>query len=141
MLVIRFIGEGLDFIGDRTVAIAFRSLPTGTARVDGYSIVRLCRSGFEMWKDGAATRAAYYNGGMGDDRIYAGSGNDFLVGGAGNDLLRGNSGADRFIGGAGNDRVIGGAGNDTFILNLATDGVDTVNLGGGHDTVTVTARR
>ena len=74
---------------------------------------------------------------MGHDHVTGGRADDFLVGGAGNDRLDGREGDDSFIGGAGNDTIIGGKGDDLAIFNVATDGIDTVDLGKGSDTVNV----
>jgi len=63
---------------------------------------------------------AWFDGGLGDDKIYGGSGDDELRGGAGNDYLEGSSGSDYFVPGAGAD----------FINGFAThrEGVDALRL-------------
>lgn len=94
------------------------------------------------------TNAAYsetFNGGAGNDLIFAGplfsgspdhwtpltlgigdtlngeAGNDLLVGAAGNDTLNGGTGNDVLIGGRGHDALTGGAGADVFVFNAPID--------------------
>ena len=75
-------------------------------------------------------RAAYLDGGAGNDSITGGDGNDYLVGGTEDDLLIGGGGDDLLIGNAGDDRLLGSAGNDTLFGNA---GRDTLGGAGGHD--------
>ena len=129
--------EGTTFVAAAGLTFDVRDLVSGTARGDGFQVVRLGTSGADNFDQSASALSEYVNGGQGADTIITGSGNDFLVGGAGDDMLRGGDGDDSFIAGAGNDTIIGGAGNDTVIVNASTEGDDTVVLGLGDDTVFV----
>ena len=101
-------------------------------------------------RDSLSGRAGddYLNGGSGRDVLYGGSGDDYLDGGRDNDRLFGNSGKDHLLGGSGSDELTGGSGhdhlyggsgNDRAFFNVSTDGSDTVNLGAGSDSVSVSA--
>src|SRR5262249_32732186 len=96
-----------------------------------------------------ALPAANLFGGAGNDTLTGGSGNDLLFGQAGNDTLLGKGGFDQLFGGADNDTLTGGdgddqvfgqAGNDRMVwnpgddtdLNEGGDGIDTVEVNGGH---------
>ena len=59
-----------------------------------------------------SSKADYYNGGEGNDRIYGGPGDDILNGGRGNDKVFGGPGNDIVCGGVDNDKVFGDDGND-----------------------------
>jgi hypothetical protein len=102
------------------------------------------------------------DGGPGGDRLWGGGGSDLLRGSDGPDVLRGQGGNDRLGGGAGPDRLVGGAGNDTITevpagyvpgepldtghnrvdagpgrdeIDVANGRRDTVDCGGGTDSV------
>ncbi|KQP53625.1 hypothetical protein ASF39_20005, partial [Methylobacterium sp. Leaf108] len=64
---------------------------------------------------------------------------DSLTGSSGADALQGNGGDDTLTGGLGDDSLAGGLGDDTAIVNVSTDGADSVDLGAGADRVTVNA--
>ncbi len=143
--VSRFDDEGITFVtrGDATFDVRDTS---GTQRGDFFDVVVLGTSGADRFNFTGSTEEYYVNGGMGDDTITGGVNRDFLVGGAGNDTLSGMAGNDSFIGGGGNDTIMGGEGNDLAIMNVSlnaggatSDGSDSVNLGAGDDTVSLTA--
>lgn len=98
------------------------------------------------------------SGGDGNDQLDGGAGNDVLIGGTGTDTLRGGDGNDQLTagdsglldGGAGNDRLQGGSGNDTYLFDAGYGqdvlaglggGSDTVQLGAGITTATITLQR
>ncbi len=137
--VSRFDDEGITFRSRDGATFDVRDLVSGVARGDRFDVVTLGTIRADLFDERGEAENYYINGGMGDDSIYGGDGNDFLVGGAGNDLLVGGPGDDSFIGGGGSDRILGGDGADTALLNIATDGGDAVDLGGGLDSVRVTA--
>lgn len=80
-----------------------------------------------------------FNGGNGNDEIWAGdghdlvrggNGNDTSGGGEGNDTLSGDAGNDKLFGDEGNDLVYGGAGDDELSGN---EGHDRLSAGTGND--------
>ncbi|EKV02658.1 Animal heme peroxidase,hemolysin-type calcium-binding repeat protein [Leptolyngbya sp. PCC 7375] len=86
-------------------------------------------------------------GGLGEDRIFAGDGNDVLRGAAADDQLYGGGGNDGIVGGSGNDIVSGGSGDDILLgvgnttrgrreVDVLTggDGLDRFVLGDGQGT-------
>jgi Ca2+-binding RTX toxin-like protein len=135
----RFDDEGISFIAAGNFTFDVRDLVSGTARGDGFNVVRLGTSGADTYDEGGSGLNYYINGGAGNDTISGGRGADFLVGGAGDDNLAGGLGPDSFIGGAGADVIRGGRGNDTVIMNVSTDGADRVVLGSGNDIATLSA--
>lgn len=74
-------------------------------------------------------------GGAGDDLIEGGEGNDHIDGGADDDVIFGDAGNDILIGGLGNDVIKGNAGDDTFIVTSTADGRDSYDGGDGIDTL------
>jgi Ca2+-binding RTX toxin-like protein len=74
-------------------------------------------------------------GGAGDDLIEGGDGNDHIDGGADDDVIFGDAGNDILIGGLGNDVIKGNAGNDTFVVTSTADGRDSYDGGDGIDTL------
>jgi Ca2+-binding RTX toxin-like protein len=135
--VSRFDDEGISFVSKGKFTFDVRDLVSGVERGNEFDVVKLGTKGNDKFNESGSHKAYYINAGMGDDYVTGGRADDFLVGGAGNDRLDGREGDDSFIGGAGNDTIIGGKGNDLAIFNVATDGVDTVDLGKGSDTVNV----
>lgn len=135
----RFDDEGITFTTRGTATFDVRDLVSGAARGDMFDVVRLGTDGADNLIAGIRTNAYYMNGGAGDDRLFGGFMNDFLVGGSGNDFMSDRWGDNNFIGGAGNDLIFSGDGDDTVTVNLATDGRDKAELGGGLDTVKVAA--
>ncbi len=80
-------------------------------------------------------------GASGNENITGWVGVDSISGLAGNDTLNGDQGNDTLSGGAGADSLIGGGGDDTFVYAGTSDTAagETVDGGGGTDTVRVTA--
>ena len=112
---------------------------TGTAS-DGTSITGFESVNFTLSDTGdnvvdTGNVRAQITGGNGDDTLTTGSADDFVFGGGGDDTISTGGGNDFIVGGSGDDTVDGGDGDDEFGLNLATDGIDRVNLGAGNDTV------
>lgn len=135
--VSRFDDEGISFVSKGKFTFDVRDLVSGVERGNEFDVVKLGTKGNDKFNESGSHKAYYINAGMGHDHVTGGRADDFLVGGAGNDRLDGREGDDSFIGGAGNDTIIGGKGDDLAIFNVATDGVDTVDLGKGSDTVNV----
>jgi Ca2+-binding RTX toxin-like protein len=81
------------------------------------------------------------SGAIGNESITGWVGVDSISGLAGNDTLNGDQGNDTLSGGAGADSLIGGGGDDTFVYAGTSDTAagETVDGGGGTDTVRVTA--
>jgi Ca2+-binding RTX toxin-like protein len=132
--------EGISFVAAAGTTLDIRDLVSGVARGNQFNVATLGTNTADMIDDSMETANYYVNAGQGDDMVMGGSGNDFLVGGAGNDMLTGNMGNDSFIGGGGNDTIMGGEGDDTVAAyNLASDGMDMINLGTGMDTLNVSA--
>ena len=132
--------EGISFVAAAGTTLDIRDLVSGVARGDQFNVATLGTNVADMIDESMETTNYYVNAGQGDDMVMGGSGNDFLVGGAGNDMLTGNMGNDSFIGGGGNDTIMGGDGDDTVAAyNLASDGMDMINLGAGMDTLNVSA--
>ena len=77
------------------------------------------------------------NGGEGNDILDAGTPPGGPSFGPDNDTLNGGNGDDTLTGGVGDDSLTGGDGDDIAIVNVSTDGSDSVNLGAGSDTVLV----
>ncbi|MBV2263526.1 MAG: hypothetical protein KUL79_08195 [Thauera sp.] len=93
-----------------------------------------------------------------DYRIQGGDGNDIITGGEGHDTLEGGNGVDSIVGGAGNDTLDGGAGIDTLagglgddvyrlgadntdtLVELANEGIDTIETTRASDTLAGAAR-
>ena len=82
-------------------------------------------------------------GQAGHDILLGGNGMDSLSGGAGDDSLSGNAGDDLLTGGDGNDiltddfgtnNLSGGLGDDQ-ITAASTDGIQTIDGGGGNDSI------
>jgi len=61
--------------------------------------------------------------------------NEILIGSDGDDTLNGNDGDDIFIGGLGEDTVNGGSGDDRITMLVPAGNVDTIDAGGGTDTL------
>jgi len=61
--------------------------------------------------------------------------NEILIGSDGDDTLNGNGGNDIFIGGLGQDTVNGGSGDDRITMLVKAGNVDTIDAGGGTDTL------
>ena len=89
----------------------------------------------------AAAANEIFDGGDGNDQIWAGDGNDTVFGGAGddtsgggtgNDTLHGGEGADQLWGEGGNDRIMGDGGNDLLGGGF---GNDRIEGGAGDDNV------
>jgi Ca2+-binding RTX toxin-like protein len=134
----RYDDEGITFVGGTGVTFDVRDLVSGVQRGNLFQVVTLGTIGADTLTAVQAARPYYFNAGMGDDTITGGTTNDFLVGGAGLDTLDGGGANDTYIGGGGNDAITDtGGGNDTAIVNVSTDGSDSVNLGDGSDVVTV----
>jgi Ca2+-binding RTX toxin-like protein len=133
----RFDDEGITFFSSTPGRLTFevRDLVSNAVRGDQFAAVQLGTAAGEAINNSAAVVSYYVNGGAGNDTITGGSADDFLVGGTGADRLIGGNGDDSFIGGVGNDTISGGLGNDTVIMNVITDGADSVNLGVGADRV------
>jgi Ca2+-binding RTX toxin-like protein len=98
-----------------------------------------------LYGDAVAAYGETFNGGIGNDLIFAGpifsgapgnwtpatlgigdtlnggAGNDLLVGAPGVDILNGDTGNDVLIGGYGHDTLTGGAGVDIFVFNAPKD--------------------
>jgi hypothetical protein len=105
-----------------------------------------------LYGDAVAAYSETFNGGIGNDLIFAGPlfsgapgswtpatqgmgdtlnggvGNDLLVGAPGADILNGDTGNDVLVGGYGHDTLSGGAGADVFVLNapLTEANADTI---------------
>ena len=135
--VSRFDDEGISFVSKGKFTFDVRDLVSGVERGNEFDVVKLGTKGNDKFNESGSHKAYYINAGMGHDHVTGGRADDFLVGGAGNDRLDGREGDDSFIGGAGNDTIIGGKGDDLAIFNVATDGIDTVDLGKGSDTVNI----
>ncbi|MFS0738101.1 calcium-binding protein [Sphingomonas sp. 1P06PA] len=131
----RYDDEGVTFIAAAGTTFDVRDLVSGVERGDRFEIVVLGTSAADILTAVQSSRPYYFNAGLGNDVVTGGTANDFLVGGGGDDVLTGAEGNDSFIGGAGVDVISGAEGDDTAIQNLATDGVDFVNLGAGADIV------
>jgi len=80
------------------------------------------------------TDANRFEGGDGDDRIFARAGDDVLVGGAGADILNGQAGNDVLHGGTGDDTLQGGAGADAL---HGDDGFDIASFAASASGVVV----
>lgn len=108
----------------------------GTASSAGSPVVNGTGCNDLLYGDTVAAYSETFNGGTGNDLIFAGplfSGSpghwvpmtqgvgDTLNGGAGNDLLVGAPGADTLNGGTGNDVLIGGYGHDTLTGGAGAD--------------------
>lgn len=91
-------------------------------------------------------------GTVGADRLVAGGGDDVLDGGAGSDVLKGGAGDDVLVYDAADRRIEGDAGQDTLrldgsgvVLDLTLaigprlDGIERIDLGGGGNTLVLTA--
>jgi Ca2+-binding RTX toxin-like protein len=78
-------------------------------------------------------------GTIGDDTISGLAGNDTLSGGNGRDTISGGIDADLITGGFGYDQLTGGAGNDGFILNYASEGIDTITDFASGDKLRISA--
>ena len=126
--VSRFTDEDITFVPQEDGFFDVRDLVSGAQRGDRFVSVQLGTSGNDLLTPFDGARAAYINAGQGNDTILGGSANDFLVGGAGNDRLQGNTGE---------DGLLGGGGDDTAVLNVSTDGADTIDLAAGSDRVEV----
>jgi Ca2+-binding RTX toxin-like protein len=135
----RFDDEGISFVSKGKFTFDVRDLVSGVERGNEFDVVKLGTKGNDKFNESGSHKAYYINAGMGDDHVTGGGADDFLVGGAGNDRLDGREGDDSFIGGGGNDTITGGKGDDLAIFNVATDGIDKVDLGKGSDTVNVVA--
>lgn len=93
-----------------------------------------------MW---ANSHGASFFGGGGDDTLLGGpvkdgllggDGRDYLWGGEGNNVLHGGGDDDIVVAGAGNDLVTGGAGDDQISVG---DGANDVHGGAGDDVIQV----
>lgn len=73
-----------------------------------------------------------FDGGEGDDVLYASDGGSKLVGGLGNDEIYGGKGIDIISGGLGSDIIIGGEGDDII---EGGEGNDDITTGLGNDTL------
>jgi len=137
--ITRLDDEGIRFEARGGITFDVRDLVSGAARGSLFQTVQLGTDMGDVLDFNGAFKPVYVNAGRGDDVVTGGKANDFLVGGAGHDMLYGGRGEDSFIGGAGNDMVLGGDGADLFTFAPLTDGMDSVDLGAGRDTVMVTA--
>ena len=70
-----------------------------------------------------------------DDQLTGGPGNDSLVGGPGDDILKGGIGNDLLNGGVGEDDIDGGVGNDAIEVFGDQAEFDTLQGGGGNDSL------
>jgi Ca2+-binding RTX toxin-like protein len=134
-----YIRYGRNEIAARTRASAVQETPvtlaTGQSRVKVSPLARDIQVG-TAGDDSLA-------GGAADDGLFGLAGDDTLEGGAGVDRLSGGAGNDRLDGGSGADQMIGDAGNDTYVVDnegdviveLADQGVDTVEVGEGNYTL------
>jgi Ca2+-binding RTX toxin-like protein len=104
-------------------------------------------SGFEFFDFNLTEQADNVNtgnvrsnivGNGGNDTIVTGSADDVVFGGSGNDRLSVGLGNNFISGGTGDDTITAGSGNDTVTVDVSQDGADSVNLGGGFDTVSFT---
>lgn len=75
------------------------------------------------------------SGGARNDTLFGGGGNDVIYGGSGRDNINGGDDDDTLFGQGGADVINGDAGDDRIVWR--TDGDDTVDGGGGRDTVEV----
>lgn len=85
----------------------------------------------------ASGRGGYLIGGPGDDVLTGGAGQDQINGDAGNDVLRGGAGRDRLFGSQGSDVLRAGAGNDSL---FGGPGTDVLDGGPGRDWISYHAR-
>lgn len=92
-------GEVTDFPASQISLIAIAGGP-------GNDAVRVARN---------VTIPARINGGLGNDRLYAGSGPTLIQGGEGRDRIRGGAAVDILFGGPGRDVISGGASDDYII--------------------------
>jgi Ca2+-binding RTX toxin-like protein len=69
------------------------------------------------------------------------NGDNFIAGyGAESHTIYGLDGNDTLYGGTGSDNLFGGVGNDTFILNAASEGIDSINdFGVGNDRLQISS--
>ena len=136
---IRFESEG-----DETFTVKDDTVELGS----GFDAVLLGGAGndFINESESESTEKLFINGGegndfitsgAGDDLIFGGAGGDFISAGEGADVVYGEDGSDDIAGGAGNDTIFGGADADSFSVNLSTDGSDSVDLGTGFDSVSI----
>jgi hypothetical protein len=79
-------------------------------------------------------RADVLDGGSGNDVLDGDGGWDTLLGRAGNDVLIGRGDPDTIVGGPGRDRIFAGEGRD--VVQVRDGWRDTIDCGGGQDTVT-----
>ena len=77
------------------------------------------------------------NGGSGNDSISGGADDDSIDGGDGNDTIDGGSGDDTIAGQGGDDVITAGAGIDLVIWDGLGNGVDTILVSDGAETLTV----
>ncbi len=128
--ITRYTDEDIVFVAGAGEAGTFdvRDLVSGVSRGNQFASVQLGTQGDDTLDSYYEDRAAYINGGQGDDDILGSTANDFLVGGAGDDILTGD---------LGDDSLLGGAGDDIAYLDASLDGSDTIDLGDGNDAVAV----
>ncbi|MEO1616302.1 MAG: calcium-binding protein [Planctomycetota bacterium] len=98
-------GEVQDFPASQISLIAIAAGP-------GNDAVRVSRE---------VTIPTRMNGGLGNDRLYAGSGPTFVQGGEGNDRIRGGAAVDFLLGGPGRDVISGGASGDYIVGGSGND--------------------
>ncbi len=129
--------EGISFVASAGLTFDVRDLVSGAQRGDTFQAVHLGTADDNTFDRTGVVVAEYINAGQGNDTIIGGSGRNFLVGGGGDDTIVGGDGGNSVIGGFGDDTITGGSAADTVIVNVSTDGADTVDLGDGADTVRV----
>jgi Ca2+-binding RTX toxin-like protein len=100
----------------------------------GSADVLYAGTGDQQWLLAGSGPETLYGGSGVNDTVTGGSGKDQIFGGSGAaQSLEGGSGSDTITAGTGGDVLRGGTGDDVFKIGLV--GNDTVNGGGGHDTV------
>lgn len=122
--VIELAGAGIDTVetSDDAHALAANVENLILTRLDLHSAVGNSLDNLIIDGDGMAI----VDGGDGNDTLMGGRGNDTLTGGAGNDVLDGGQGADSLVGGTGNDYYVVTSDDIDVVVELAGEGVDTV---------------
>ncbi|MEZ9523887.1 hypothetical protein [Enterovibrio norvegicus] len=155
-------GEGVDYVSYQNLNRGV-TVTAGAEEGDyfvqkkGYYKVKVAvieSNEYEVGKDthtveslGYQNRKVYFNnqdtvknvegviGSNGNDTFHGSQWDDVFNGEDGNDYLSGADGNDTLISGDGWDTLLGGNGNDKIIVNLAVNGLDTIDGGEGMDTV------